>query len=90
MLNPFAILFSSKENFERIRIRSDLGNPYFIVVAGTSLLTWLKSCWRGTSFVADFAVLASAFISMSISLFVRVVDIGADVIFFVNRYSSAK
>ena len=70
MMNPFSILFSSKENFERIRSDPTWAMPYFIVAGGTSILTWLKSCWRGTSFVGDFGVLASAFISMSISLFV--------------------
>jgi hypothetical protein len=44
--------------------------PYFIVAGGTSVLTWLKSCLRGTSLVADVSVFGGAFISLSISLFV--------------------
>jgi Yip1 domain len=70
MRNPFSILFSLKENFERIKSGPTWSIPYFITTGGISLLTWLKSCWRGTSFVADFGILAGAFISMSIFLFV--------------------
>ena len=70
MRNPFSILFSLKENFERIKSGPTWSIPYFITSGGISLLTWLKSCWRGTSFVADFGVLAGAFISTSIFLFV--------------------
>ncbi|MGA7160282.1 MAG: YIP1 family protein [Bacteroidota bacterium] len=67
MRNPFAILLS-KNIFERIELEPTWGTPFLIVVGGTSLLAWLKSCWRGTSFVADFSLLGGAFISMSIAL----------------------
>lgn len=36
-----------------------------VVVIGNVLLTWLKSCLRGSSFVIDFSVLVGSFISIS-------------------------
>ncbi len=69
MRNAFAVLLS-RDIFERLESEPIWKAPFFTVVAGTSLLTWLKSCWRGTSFVADFTVLGGAFVSMSICLFV--------------------
>ena len=70
MMNPFTVLFPSKEDFARIKSVPKWKSPYFAVVAGLSLLTWLKSCLRGTSLVADLSVFGGAFISLSISLFV--------------------
>jgi len=69
-MNPFTILFPSKKDFARIRSAPKWKSPYFIVVAGLSLLTWLKSCLRGASLVADLSVFGGAFFSLSISLFV--------------------
>ncbi len=69
-MNPFTLLFPSKEDFARIGSAPRWKTPYFVVVAGTSLLTWLKSCLRGSSLVADVSVFGGAFISLSISLFV--------------------
>ena len=69
MRNSFGLLLS-RDIFERIESEPMWKTPFFIVVAGTSLLTWLRSCWRGNSFVADFSVLGGAFVSMVIVLFV--------------------
>lgn len=69
MRNSFGLLLS-RDIFERIESEPMWKTPFFIVVAGTSLLTWLRSCWKGTSFVADFSVLGGAFVSMVIVLFV--------------------
>ena len=70
MLNPFTKLFPSKEEFAQMGSAPKWKAPYFAVVLGLSLLTWLKSCLRGTSLVANLSVFGAAFISLSISLFV--------------------
>jgi len=70
MINPSLMLLPSKENLEHIGAPHTWRTSYFIVVAGTSLLAWLKSCLKGSSPGTDLIVLAAALIVMSISLYV--------------------
>jgi Yip1 domain len=70
MKNPFAVFFPSSEDFQRIGLAQAWKTPFFIVVAGTSLLAWLKSCLRSWSAAADIGMLVASVVSMSISLFV--------------------
>jgi len=70
MKNTFAMIFPSGEDFERIGMARGWKTPYCIVVAGTSLLAWLKSCLRTWSVAADIGMLAASVVSMSISLLI--------------------
>ncbi len=69
MRNVFMVLSAPGEVFVRLRSSPTWGVAFLFVVGGNSLLTWLKSCWRGSSFVIDLSVLAGALISVSLSLF---------------------
>ncbi|HTY10214.1 MAG TPA: YIP1 family protein [Bacteroidota bacterium] len=59
-----------QNNFERISLQPTWKRSLIIVVSGIAFLTWLKSCWRGTSVAADLIVFGGAFVTVFISLII--------------------
>ncbi len=68
MKNPAAAFFPSDGEFKEIGRGRTWKTSYLIVVSGTSLLAWLKSCLRSYSPSADIGMLTVSTIAMSISL----------------------
>ena len=63
------ILWAPREQFKRLASHPAWKFVFFTVVIGNVLLTWLKSCLRGSSFVIDLSVIAGSFISISLIFF---------------------
>ena len=64
------VITAPKNVFTQIKSLPTWKGAFFAVVGGNSLLTWLKSCLRGSSFVADFIILIGSFIISAIVIFV--------------------
>lgn len=62
------VLSAPSEVFRRMESHPTWRLIFLVVVAGNVLLTWLKSCLRGPSFVINLSVIAGSFISISVIL----------------------
>ena len=63
-----AALWAPIEMSRRLESKPTWKPAFFIVVIGSVLLTWLKSCLRGSSFVIDISVIFGSFVSISLIL----------------------
>jgi hypothetical protein len=68
MKTDTTVLSAPSEVFRRMETRPTWRLAFLAVVIGNVLLTWLKSCLRGSSFVIDLSVIFGSFISISVIL----------------------
>ncbi len=64
------VLWAPSEVFRRMESHPTWRLAFLVVVTGNVLLTWLKSCLRGSSLVIDLSVIVGSFISISVILLV--------------------
>ncbi len=70
MKTDTTVLSAPSEVFRQMETRPTWRLAFLAVVIGNVLLTWLKSCLRGSSFVIDLSVIVGSFISISVILLV--------------------